>query len=204
MKKFQQTREIIEYAQKYISGETLDLGAGSAKYREIIKRGSKTYVAFDMMPGKNIDVVGDALNLPFDEGSFGTVVSTQVLEHVEKPWVMVKEIGRVLRPGGICILTAPFLEPYHPDPQDFFRYTIAGMRSLFENEGFEVIECSTSGRLFSVLSEFVRFSCFNPFRKAKKGSWLITGFMSKVSNFLDNFTKNKIIYSDVYIIAKKK
>lgn len=204
MKKFQQTRELILYAQKHVSGKTLNLGAGSGKYREIIKEKATEYIAFDMAPGKNVDVVGDALNLSFDAETFDTVVSTQVLEHVEKPWIMVKEIGRVLKVNGICILTAPFLTPYHADPHDYFRYTTEGMRSLFENENFEVIECAGYGRVFTVLSELFRFSLFNPYKKRKLGSWKITHSVAKLAKFLDKFSKNEIIYNDVYIIAKKK
>ena len=73
---------MIIYAQKYISGKTLDFGAGSAKYREIIKQKATEYVALDMMPGENIDVVGDVLNAPFNNETFDTVMSTQVLENV--------------------------------------------------------------------------------------------------------------------------
>lgn len=204
MNKFQQTRELIKYSLKYISGKTLDLGAGSAKYRGIIKEKASEYITFDVIPGNNIDVVGDALNLLFEDDSFDTVISTQVLEHVEKPWIMVKEIHRVLKTGGVCILTAPFLEPYHPDPHDYFRYTVEGLRTLFKNENFEILECEGFGNLFFVLSEFIRFSWFNPYEKQKRGSWRITRFLAKTSNFLNRFSKNKIIYANVYIVAKKR
>lgn len=202
-KPFQQTRQIILYAQKYIRGKTLDLGAGLAKYRQIIQSKATEYITFDKKPGKNIDVVGDALNLPFSNHTFDTLISTQVLEHIEKPWIMVKEIYRVLKPGGICILTAPFLTPYHPDPNDFFRYTKEGLESLFKNEGFEIIECSSYGQLFTVFSEFVRFSWFNPYQKRGILRRRIMGLIQKVMNFLNTFSKNKIIYANVYIIAKK-
>lgn len=203
MKKFQQTRDVIHYTKKYISGRTLDLGAGSAKYREIIKQKASDYITFDMAAGENIDVVGDVLNLPFDNESFDVVISTQVLEHVEKPWIMVKEIHRILKKNGICILTAPFLSSYHADPHDYFRYTVDGTKSLFKNEGFKIIECDSYGRLFSVISEFIRFMWFNPYKKSKRGSWKITRFMAGTANFLDRFVKTNIIYANTYIIAKK-
>ncbi len=203
MTNFQGTREVSIYAHKYISGKTLDLGAGSGKYREIIREKARELVTFDMVPGQNIDVVGDALNTPFDSETFDTIISTQVLEHIEKPWLMVKEIRRILKNNGTCVLTAPFLEPYHADPHDYFRYTIEGIKSLFENEGFETIECSSYGQPFSVIAGFIRISCFSHYQKRKLGSWKITHFMDRVAKFLNRFTKNKIIYSDVYIIAKK-
>lgn len=203
MGKFQQTHEVITYLQKYISGKTLDLGAGSGKYRNIIKEKAENYLAFDVKPGPAIDIVGDALDLPFGVGIFDTIVCTQVLEHVDKPWIAVKEMSRVLKKGGICILTAPFMEPYHQNPGDYFRYTIEGIKSLFKNEGFEVLECSSYGQVFSVISEFVRFSLFHPYKKRKKGSSKIIYLMNKIAAFLNKFSKNEIIYSDVYIAAQK-
>lgn len=201
--RLQQTRDVVVYAQKYISGKTLDLGAGYAKYRNIIKEKTQDYLTFDLVQEPNIDVVGDALNLPFESGTFDTIISTQVLEHIEKPWVMVKEIGRVLKSGGVCILTAPFMEPFHPDPGDFFRYTVEGMKSLFKNEGFEVVECSGYGKVFSVVASFLKFLWFNPFQKSKRGGRRATNLIYKIARFFDRFSKNKIIYSDVYIIARK-
>jgi len=204
MKKIQQTRQVIIYAQKYISGKTLDLGAGRGKYSEIIKEKAKEYVAFDMVIGPKIDVVGDALNLPFNVETFDTVISTQVLEHVERPWLMIKEIHRVLKENGICILTVPFLVPYHPDPADYFRYTKEGLESLFKNEGFKIIRCNYYGSLFSTLSEIFRFVLFNPYKK-KQGVWSerIIRYQIKLANFLDKFIKTDIVYANVYIIAKK-
>lgn len=206
MKKFQKTREVIIYAQKYISGRTLDFGAGSAKYSNFIKQKASEYVAFDVVDGKNIDVVGDVLNAPFENNSFDTIISTQVLEHVEKPWLMVKEIRRILKKDGICILTAPFLQPYHPDPADFFRYTTEGLISLFKNEGFSTIECDYYTELYSTMAEFIRFSCFDPYEKKNrtKNKERIIRYMQKITKYLDKFTKSKKIYSNSYIIAKKQ
>lgn len=204
MNNFQQTREVIRYSLKYILGKTLDLGAGSAKYRDIIKQKTSEYITFDMVEKEGVDVVGDVLDLSFEDGSFDTVISTQVLEHVERPWIMVREIQRVLKKGGICVLTAPFLVPYHADPNDYFRYTTKGMESLFKNENFEIIECDGYGKVFSVLSEFFHFSFFNPYEKPKIGSCRIIRFVEKIAKFLDKFSRNEIIYTNVYIVAKKK
>jgi len=203
MTDFKQTREVIKYALKYISGKTLDLGAGSAKYRSIIEKKSSEYITFDMVEGDGIDVVGDVLNLSFKKESFDTVISTQVLEHVEQPWIMIDEIYRILKKDGICILTAPFLQPYHADPNDYFRYTIEGINSLFKNQGFKIIESGSCGRSFVVLSEFIRFLYFNPYKKARRGSWRITRLMTEMARILNKFSRNKIIYANVYIIAKK-
>lgn len=199
-----QTRDVVEYSLKYISGKTLDFGAGRAKYKKIIAKKADKYIAFDMFPGANIDVVGDILNSPFKENEFDTIVTNQVLEHIEKPWLMVKEIKRILKAGGICIATAPFINPYHPDPEDFFRYTKEGLRSLFKNENFEILEYGSYGKTFIVLNIFFQFLFFNPFKKPKRGSWKINGLLTKIASYLDRFVKSDIIYGCVYVIAKKR
>lgn len=204
-KKLQKTRDVVEHTVKFISGETLDLGAGNAKYRHIIKPHTSKYTTFDMVQGPNIDVVGDILNISFDDNSFDTVISTQVLEHVRKPWVMVSEIARVLRPNGIAIVSAPFLVPYHADPHDYFRYTKEGMSSLFIENGFEILECNSYGGFFSVIYEMIHFTLLNPYQGKSSKTWQVRvlRYLERISGFLDRIFPAKIIYSNVYTVAKK-
>jgi len=204
MSNFNQTREFIQYAsQKYATGNVLDLGAGTAKYKKIICQTAKKYTTFDILPNENIDVVGDILNTQLPKNSFDTIICTQVFEHIQQPWLAVKEIQRLLKPNGKCILTAPFLEAYHADPHDYFRYTQQGLESLFKNENFKIIESGIMGKNFLVLQEFIRFSCFSPYKKYKRGSYKINKILYKVAKFFNLFTTNKIIYANSYIIAQK-
>jgi len=200
------TREVIVNTKHYVKGRTLDFGAGTAKYQNLIRPQTSEYITFDMIAGKNIDVVGDVLNPPFKDGEFDTIISTQVLEHVEKPWVMINQIGRILKSGGTCIMTAPFIVPFHADPYDFFRYTETGLTSMFKNEGFEIVESGSYGKIFGVLSEMIHFSLFSPYESIGKKLWSrrIVMRIEKIARFLDRFVKNKVIYSNVYVVAKKK
>jgi SAM-dependent methyltransferase len=204
-KNLKNTRDVILHTKHYVTGETLDFGAGTAKYQYLIRPHTSKYTTFDMVAGKNIDIVGDVLNPPFENNTFDTVISTQVLEHVEKPWIMVREIGRIIKPGGVCITTAPFLVPFHADPYDFFRYTIEGMVSLFRNEGFEVIESGSYGKIFGVFSEMIHFSLFNPYKPGGHTVWgsRIMRQAEKLAFFLDKFVDNKIIYPNVYVVMRK-
>jgi len=77
------------------------------------------------------DVIADAHILPFADASFDAVFCFGVFEHLARPWVVTAEIERVLKPGGTFYMEVPFLVPYHPDPSDYYRYTIPGLRSLF-------------------------------------------------------------------------
>jgi SAM-dependent methyltransferase len=63
----------------------------------------------------------DALSLSYADGSFDLVVSCEVIEHVGKPEQMMKEMGRVLLPGGLAIMTFPSREfPFTYDPVNRF------------------------------------------------------------------------------------
>lgn len=206
MKDLKNTRDIVLYTKHYIKGKTLDFGAGTAKYKNLIKPQTSEYITFDMIFSENIDVVGDVLNPPFNDNEFDTVISTQVLEHVEKPWIMVAQMGRIIKSGGICITTAPFLVPYHADPHDFFRYTTEGIMSLFRNEGFEILESGGYGKLFTVFSEMIHFSLISPYEPIGKKtlSKKIAMRVDKIARFFDRFVSNKVIYPNVYVVAKKK
>ena len=74
----------------------------------------------------------DMQNLPYDNDSFDYVLADQVLEHVRKPWDGVNEVYRVLKPGGLTIITSALLFPVHGVPNDYFRFTPEGLKVLCE------------------------------------------------------------------------
>lgn len=207
MSDFKNTRAVVLHLSKYITGRTIDFGAGTAKYKHLIKPYTSEYVAFDMVPGENIDVVGDALHPPFPDGSFDTVLSTQTLEHVEKPWVVVSEIRRILKPGGVCLITAPFLIPYHADPYDFFRYTKQGMESLFRNEGFAIEESGRYGNTPIVVAEMFHFAHMSHYtQRTGIRQWFRDKTMQILKGLaykLDPSFKNDAVYANTYIVARK-
>ena len=86
------------------------------------------------------DVVYGGGRLPFRDGAFDTVLSVQVLEHTPDPGALIGEMGRVLAPQGLLILSAPFQFKLHEEPHDYFRYSPHGLRTLCEAAGLEVLE----------------------------------------------------------------
>jgi SAM-dependent methyltransferase len=116
------------------SGRTLDLGAQTGPYAAHFPR----RVALDLRPGPGVHVVGDAQALGFADASFDTVLCTEMLEHVPEPQRAIDEMRRVLRPGGLLLLTTRFLFPIHDAPHDYFRYTKYGLRHLLRR--FEILE----------------------------------------------------------------
>jgi len=72
------------------------------------------------------------------DGTFDIVVSGQVIEHVRKPWVWVRELARVCKPGGLVLTVNPVSWPYHEAPIDCWRIYPEGMRALCEDAGLNV------------------------------------------------------------------
>lgn len=96
-------------------------------------------------PGPGADVRGVAESLPMRDGAAGLVLCTQVLEHVDRPPAAVAEMARVLAPGGACLLTTHGTWFYHPDPEDYWRWTSAGLRRLFLEAGLRQVTVSPVG-----------------------------------------------------------
>jgi SAM-dependent methyltransferase len=78
-------------------------------------------------------------SFPVPDDTFDIVVATNVLEHVRKIWVWIKELSRVCKPGGHVITINPVSWPYHEIPIDCWRAYPEGMKALYEEGGLEVI-----------------------------------------------------------------
>jgi SAM-dependent methyltransferase len=72
------------------------------------------------------------------DATFDIVVSGQVIEHVRKPWVWLRELARVCKPGGLVLTVNPVSWPYHEAPIDCWRIYPEGMRALCDDAGLTV------------------------------------------------------------------
>ncbi len=64
------------------------------------------YTGVDWQPGKGVDLVALAHELTFPDGTFDVIVSTECLEHDMHARQTVGNMIRMLKPGGLCIITA--------------------------------------------------------------------------------------------------
>jgi SAM-dependent methyltransferase len=97
-----------------------------------------SYVGADMTAGSNVDIVMPGpYQLPVSDASFELIVSGQTFEHIEYPWLTMKEMARVLAPGGIAIVIAPSSGPEHRYPLDCWRFYPDGMVALGKWAGLE-------------------------------------------------------------------
>jgi len=121
----------IPIFKKYIMGRTLDLGAGRLGWKFLIEKFSSEYFSADInLANKNLSFIADASSIPINNDAFDTVVFLQVLEHTRNPAQILTEITRVLKKNGTVIISFPHLSYVHGEPQDYFRYTIYGFKSL--------------------------------------------------------------------------
>jgi SAM-dependent methyltransferase len=97
----------------------------------------RDFIGTDLHPGPGVDRIEDLRRLSLADGSVGTAICLETLEHCEDPLAACRELARVVRPGGVAIVSAPFLIGIHAYPEDFFRFTPAGMRSMLT--GFDAV-----------------------------------------------------------------
>lgn len=197
------TRDVMLQLQSYFMGDVLDFGCGSGKQKALILQHARSYTGMDIEPGSAVSVVGDVHNAPLPGASFDTIISNQVIEHVEKPWVMVQEMHRLLRPGGKVIITAPFLVPFHANPTDFYRYTTSGLAALCEHAGLHVELCEPHGGIAAVFFEFVKQKYVSPLQKRSLLRRLLIQQLDTVCRWVDRMLPPGIVYCSVVCIARK-
>jgi SAM-dependent methyltransferase len=120
-------------------GRILDYGCAELPYRSFFPPDAR-YVAADLPgnPHATLELAEDG-SVPLPSDSFDAVLSTQVLEHVTDPALYLAECFRVLKPGGRLLLSTHGTFVYHPDPDDYWRWTCAGMQRIAREAGFEVV-----------------------------------------------------------------
>ena len=95
------------------------------------------YINLDIAFAPGVDVQADAHSLPFRDTQFTRVECDAVLEHVIDPQRVMREIERVIEPGGWVHVVTPFCHPFHAYPNDYRRFTPEGLRTM--SGGLEVI-----------------------------------------------------------------
>lgn len=138
-------RALLEVKPR-LHGTLLDVGCGIMPYRELMLSAPTAisrYIGLDIEnPNYSAkpDLKWDGTRIPLDEGTVDCALCTEVLEHCPNPTVVLTEIRRVLRPGGLLFFTVPFVWPLHDLPNDFFRYTPVALKALITESGFADVE----------------------------------------------------------------
>ncbi len=148
---------------KNFSGKLLDVGCGKMPYKEYILSHSAVnkYVGLDIdsafIYDENCtpDYIWDGKEMPFQNNFFNCVLATEVLEHCPDPEIVLKEVCRVIKPGGTFFFTVPFLWNLHEVPNDQYRYTPFSLERHLKNSGFDEIEIIATGGWHAAMAQML-------------------------------------------------
>lgn len=116
--------------------DILDVGCGQKPFYPFFEALAKSYVGTDIVKDNPlVDRVCPVEALAAGDESADVVVCLSVLEHVDDPMQAVRELYRVVRPGGVVFVTTHGCFPWHPYPQDHWRWTQTGLPLLFKKYG---------------------------------------------------------------------
>lgn len=133
----------------------LDVGCGDKPYYPFFSSAA-SYVGVDVQENPNADLHGAAEAIPAEDGAFDLVLCTQVLEHADDPAQAVREMHRVTAPGGRVLVSTHGTQVYHPNPDDYWRWTHTGLERLFtENGDWESVRVEPNAGTTSALAMLV-------------------------------------------------
>jgi SAM-dependent methyltransferase len=144
-------------------GTLLDVGCGRMPYRELLlsppSRVTK-YIGLDRPGGiyaqyGPFDLEWDGRVIPLPDGSVECALLTEVLEQCPDPDAVLKEIARVLVPGGFLFFSVPFMWPIHSPPYDQYRYTPFALDRLLKGAGFGNIDLKAEGGWDASLAQMI-------------------------------------------------
>lgn len=144
----------------HFRGRLLDVGCGRMPYRDFIVSNCPQpieYLGLDM-PSEtygNPPIVWDGQTIPLEDASVDCAMATEVLEHCPDPGRVLREIFRVLKPGGFFFFTVPFLWPLHDVPYDEYRYTPFALNRILGAAGFRPVEIQPLGGWDSALGQLI-------------------------------------------------
>jgi SAM-dependent methyltransferase len=198
---FQPLEHELRQVSKYFHGRLLNAGSGNRDISAIVTAlGASDVVNYDMrstIPGA---ILGPLAATPFEDGEFDTILCNAVLEHVPDVHGVMRELSRVLKPGGHFIVAVPYLQPYHEDPTDFRRYTRAGLEELGALHNLRTIEVIPVHTIWQTLG-WIAWEW-----AVEKGGWRrsvtypLVWLMTRLFNRTDHELRNNAnTYQAVYI-----
>lgn len=144
-------------------GRLLDVGCGNSPYRHLLDPAVADYQGVDVPAAadfgyQNPDTVYyDGHALPFPDASFDAVLCTEVIEHIQDPTEIIREMHRVLKPGGRLLATIPWSARFHYQPFDYHRYSPSMLQTLFA--GYAATEIRSRGTDLSSIASKIVVAC---------------------------------------------
>lgn len=202
----------------------LDAGAGELQYRRFCAHLRYVSQDFAQYDGKGngvgaqrgswdqsrIDIVSDIASIPEPDASFDAVMCIEVLEHVPHPVDALRELARLLRPGGTLLLTAPFCCLTHMAPYLFYSgYSEYFHRHWLPKLGFRDVEIEHNGNYFEYMAQEIRrtsdvrrrYTNIEPDPVEKDAMRVVLGYLNRLS--AANQGSERFLYFGAHVKAVK-
>ncbi|NIV38353.1 MAG: methyltransferase domain-containing protein [Anaerolineae bacterium] len=205
-----QYKAVLPAIDRHVRGKVIDLGCGTMPFRETLSDKAEVYHTLELRPtSEETTYVGDIQDMHMIEnGLYDSILCLEVLEHIPSPCMALREMHRILAPGGMVILSVPHLSRLHEEPYDFYRYTTHGLHYLLEEHGFEVLEIREKGGLFSFLGHQISTICLGmvwPVPGMRQLIWFLNKWLITLPSYgLDQIVDRSGIFALGYVgIARK-
>lgn len=149
-------RDLAVLLPQLQAGTLVDVGAGAQPFRDLVPPQVR-YLAVDIEEAPRLFgyLASDTRYfrgsvLPVADGEADAVLCTETLEHVLEAAGFLRELKRILSPGGRLILTVPFAARWHFVPRDYWRFTPSGLAYLLEQAGFRDLRVYARGGALAV------------------------------------------------------
>lgn len=144
------------------SGQVLDLACGFMPYRDLVESNSSVeqYTGVDLEDSEiygsvKPDLTWDGSKIPVSDESMDCVIATEFLEHHSAPDMVLGEVHRVLKPGGLLFATVPFVWNLHEIPHDEYRYTPFSITRLLSSANFSDVKISGLGGWNATMAQMI-------------------------------------------------
>jgi SAM-dependent methyltransferase len=199
---------ISAWLQDNLSGNdslrVIDVGGRIQPYRPLLEGRLRTYIAVDPQVTGLVDAVAVGEDLPFGDESFDLAFCTGVLCYVEDPARVIAEIHRVLRSGGMLLLSVPAFFLFHAET-DRWRFFLDSLRMLLKDFSHVEIRAegySISGLCWNVAMFLDFFSKNALLRKALK--WPLLPAINRIGESFDRWSHGNVAFTHNYSAFARK
>lgn len=203
-----QYQSVEPLIQSYARGAVIDIGCGYAPFKRVIQSIAVIYHTLDVNPAVNADYTEDVqrmYNVP--SSKYDLALCLEVLEHVPSTKAALSEIYRILKPGGMLLLSVPFLSRLHNLPHDYYRFTVNGLNVALEEAGFEVVLVKPRGGILAFLGHQLSVAFLSLLWQAprfRRAAWFANKLFSKLVYKVDKLIGFQSLFPSGYICVAKK
>jgi SAM-dependent methyltransferase len=181
-------------------GRALDVGADKSPYRALLEARGFAVQTIDVVPDGGADFTGTVEQTGLPDAAFDLVLCTQVLEHSDDPWKGIREIRRILKPGGHALLSVPHVWFYHPHPKDHWRFTQEGLVHLCQAGGLAPRALLSQGGSLLSGAQVLNFLAYGVLGKAGAPLYALVNLIGKA---MDRLMPNPLFCVNLACLAQR-